>query len=200
MTKKRYSPESLLQEVITVLETDDGARSGEPLSRKVLGAYARALEKLLTRGPLSWRSDPAAGIEGAQPPTSLADADQLLMMRAELLQLLRSTVRGAGVKRASSAIWTDKPMAFAVHLIDDDAQLMASGDIRDVLILQTLMLLHEVGLHNIRTCACGRLFVKTYRRTFCSTTCQKRYYMRQRRENDRRKRDRRRALRRKEQA
>ena len=54
-----------------------------------------------------------------------------------------------------------------------------STDVRNVVVLQLVMLLNEVGLHNVRVCgACPRLFVKTYRREFCSVQCQQRKYKR----------------------
>jgi hypothetical protein len=48
-------------------------------------------------------------------------------------------------------------------------------------LLQLVLLLHTVGLRNVWKCSapdCARLFIKTYRRAFCSPRCQKRAYMR----------------------
>ena len=55
--------------------------------------------------------------------------------------------------------------------------LMGEGPLRELLLLQLLMLLEQVGLGNVRACDaadCQRIFVKTYRRTFCSLKCQRR--------------------------
>ena len=54
-----------------------------------------------------------------------------------------------------------------------------AADTRDLVVLQLVLLLHTVGLHNIRFCAAPdcpgpHLFVKSYRREFCSVRCQKR--------------------------
>ena len=51
--------------------------------------------------------------------------------------------------------------------------------------MQTVLLLHEVGLANVLECAapdCQRLLVKVYRREFCSVQCQKRINARKQRQ------------------
>lgn len=52
-----------------------------------------------------------------------------------------------------------------------------AGDASDVVVLQFWETVAVVGLRNIRKCDardCQQLFIKTYRRTFCSERCQKR--------------------------
>jgi hypothetical protein len=55
-------------------------------------------------------------------------------------------------------------------------------------VLQLVMLLDRVGLSAVRRCGaadCRRLFVKTYRREFCSERCQKRAHKRKVRQEER---------------
>jgi hypothetical protein len=63
----------------------------------------------------------------------------------------------------------------------------AAGALRLAAILQFALLLEAVGIANVRVCSaveCPALYVKRYRRNFCSATCQKRTYMRQRRRDE----------------
>ena len=192
MTRKRRSgvsePEAVLGRVIRALETDDPEPSDPPDPERrlrLLRVYHAALVDLLAHGPL--RCDDAIAREReetARPTLSMTETDTV---RAELLQLLRSAVRGAQYGGASSGISTfEKSISFRVSLVDGRASIAAtSEDTRALVILQTLLLLQEVGLGNVHECKapdCRRLFVKVYRREFCSVQCQKRVNTRKQRQ------------------
>ena len=196
MTRKRRSgiseAEAVLGGVIHILEQDDRPL-GNPdpqVVLRLLRAYHGALRDLLTHGPLL--CDEAIAREAGrseQPPIRPDDAG---VIRLELLQLLRSAVRFGPIGASSSRIFLSPPprqmLSFAVRLVDGRASIAATGDTRSLVILQTLLLLHEVGLANVRECSapdCQRLFVKVYRKEFCSAQCQKRINTRKQRQTAR---------------
>lgn len=201
---KRNAAEVLLQDVIETLELDDSViRDGSTSEeRSRLAAYRGVLLKLLKNGPLDIGGDRAYEWS----------AEDALNTRAVTLQFLRSAVR----ESASTSIPIRHGINFVANTsVSGRVALGANGDTEDLVILQLVMLLSHVGLHNVRICKaadCGspagtvaapssrRMYVKTYRREFCSAQCQKRVYMRQRRENERRSRERRAAQRRRERA
>jgi hypothetical protein len=120
--------------------------------------------------------------ETERPPLQPDDA---LALRAVLLQLLRSTVRQGQFERPSTGIGTYYAITFSARLIDGHVVIAASGHVKDLIVLQMVLLLHEVGLKNVRECTapdCQRLFVKVYRREFCSVQCQKRINTRNQRQ------------------
>jgi hypothetical protein len=182
--------EAVLGRVIRVLETDDPELS-ESLDPergvRLLRLYHAALVDLLTHGPLRCEEAVAREREETERPTlSMTDTS---MVRAELLQLLRSTVRGASYGGSSSAIELIPsrlaPLSFTVRLAEGRAMIAATGDTRSLVVLQTVLLLQEVGLANVHECTapdCRRLFVKVYRREFCSEQCQKRINTRKQRQ------------------
>jgi hypothetical protein len=170
MRRKRNAltgPELLLQTVIQCLESDEPARQ------------AAGLQALLEQGPL--RLD--VSLQGVHEPSEPAG-----LIRAELLAFLRGLVRHQG--QLLQPISTVGSIAFAGRLGPTGRVelLVDSEHARAVVIQQLMFLLHDVGLANVRECAaddCQRLFVKVYRRQFCSTTCQKRIQMRHKRQRDR---------------
>jgi len=58
-----------------------------------------------------------------------------------------------------------------------DMQLRITGKITAMLTVKIYALLGRVGTR-LRRCECGELFVKVKRQKTCSTSCQKRFYMR----------------------
>ncbi len=166
MTRKRNTePEALLQMVITRLETSD-----EPAlaHRKAVAQYADALTALLDWGPLLCE------------PTNEPDDATIVLVRAEVIAVLRLAVHrresdplGIG----ESGIALSAPPQFSVRLRGPHAQIGVSGSFRDLVVLQLVWILEHVGLAHVRQCTapdCERLYVKTYRREFCSTRCQRR--------------------------
>jgi hypothetical protein len=176
MSRKRYLPQEILQKVIAALERDDN------------WSHQRAVLDLLRHGPLFVDE---ATVRGPQMST-------VSEVRAELLRFLRVIVGGGYMPE----IATHRSVTFEARAHEGRVSCEVRGDGRDLVILQLVTLLQIVGLPSIRVCPapnphggappgapCGRLFVKTYRRTYCSSQCQKRAYMRQRRQNERLKRE-----------
>lgn len=198
----------MLGRVIRALETEDPELSDPPEPERVLRllrVHHAALVDLLAHGPLICEEALAREhevmararslIQGIRPGPELSMTDTSIL-RAELLQLLGSTVRGASYGAASSAIWLISsqraPIGFTARLVDGRAVIAATGDTRSLVVLQTLLLLQEVGLPNVQKCSapdCRRLFVKVYRREFCSAQCQKRIYTRTKRRLDRERKE-----------
>jgi hypothetical protein len=174
MTRKRdITPEALLQRVITGLEADS-------LPRFRADAVA-----LLTHGPLRC----GGAVDQAKSP----DAD-LLTCRAELLQLARTLVRVQG-QESRAGIGTYGYFVFDGQHVADGRVVVSAGakDVSDLLKLQFVMLLHVVGLRSVHRCSargCLRLFVKTYRREFCSVQCQQRDNKQRQRQHERNRRER----------
>lgn len=194
MTRKRRSgisePEAVLGRVIRVLETDDSPLDDRELALPLLRVYHAALVDLLTHGPLLCRE--AVAREREESESFPLQPDAVRVLRAELLQLLRSTVRQGQIGASSSAISTER-IGFAARLVDGRVSIAAKGDTRTLIILQTVLLLQEVGLANVHKCIapdCQRLFVKVYRREFCSVQCQKRINTRKQRQTAREQKER----------
>lgn len=162
------APEGLLGDVIAAIEQDDPDR------------YTRVLERLLSDGPL--RCD-------------VAVATWAPIVRAELLAFLRDVVRrGAFGRDALYGIGTYRPLNFSAG-VDDDGRVTCSvnGDGRDLIVVQLITLLQLVGLRNVRVCAapdCNRMFVRRYRRDYCSRAHQEKQNKRNQRQNDKLKRER----------
>lgn len=191
MKRKRYTdPEAVLNATIAALEVDDGPLQGRVAGEVAWGllrSYRQALLDLLSMGPLlcveTWLR------ETAHPDGSLTP-EVTLNLRADLLLLLRNTVRGGPSVSMSTS---PSRLSFAARLTDTGrVTIAAEGTARDLIIVQFVMLLQQVGLANVRMCLapdCGRVFVKTYRREFCSVQCQKRVNARTQRQKARERRE-----------
>lgn len=169
MTRKRYtSPVVVLQRAIAGLEREDQRSQRD------------AVLSLLMDGP--WVVTDATA--------RLPQESSISEVRAELLAFFRTLAGG----RQAGEIGLYHSITLAARHRDGRAECEARGDGRDLVMLQAGLLVHLVGLPSIRTCEaadCPHLFVRRYRRTFCSARCQKRAYMRARRENERLQRARR---------
>lgn len=181
MVRKRYtSPAALLTDVIGMLEAEEPRR------------HRPALLALLTHGPLQ---SPAAARE--RSPVALPEYE-VATIRAELLRLLRDVVRSQVTGRLAEPMHFDGPLAVTFGPADGGrVACHVDGPTRTVIAWQLLMLLDAIGLPQVHRCpapstargappgtTCGRLFVKTFRRAYCSARCQKRHYMRVRRQQD----------------
>ncbi len=170
-------PEALLQRVITGLEDDRPSR------------HRGAVLALLSEGPLLCSDTFRKELE--QPAVEHWDGGVVrgdAVVRAELLAFLRQTVRNEGTGAVGYGISIHQTITFSAIATGRRVTCAAEGRMRDVTIVQLLLLLDRVGLSNIRLCKvgnCHRLFVKTYRREFCSVRCQQRENKRQQRENKR---------------
>jgi hypothetical protein len=119
---------------------------------------------------------------------------EVSLWRAELIEFLRTLVREEG-RLSYGRLSTNVGLVFSAHLAGSRVRLFADAfdgrDVRSLVILQFVLLMHAVGLRNIRMCGaaepggCQRLFVKTYRRAFCSARCQQRDYKRKIRQRKR---------------
>jgi endogenous inhibitor of DNA gyrase (YacG/DUF329 family) len=175
--KRDTPPEALLQRVITGLENDS------PVT------YRGAVLALLSEGPLLCPEALLKEIQ--QPATEEWDAGIVRMsdvLRAELLAYLRQTVRNEDTGVVGYPISIGHSVTFSAIAAGRRVTCGAEGAMRDVVVLQMLLLLDRVGLSNVRICGvgdCQRLFVKTYRREFCSARCQQRDYKRKLRQRTR---------------
>lgn len=202
--RKRHSgitpAEATLGRVIRALDADDSERD-TAATVAMLQTWHAAFTDLLTNGPL--RCDEAIARERQMTAAPAETVLERSTLRAELLQLLRSAVRGRLAGQESSPITITEPVAFRVRLEDADewlevpgfgrASIAAEGDTRSLIILQLLLLLQEVGIGNVHECSapdCRRLYVKVYRREFCGERCQKRINTRKQRANAKAKRER----------
>lgn len=174
MPRKRHATsEALLQEVIAGLEDDYRPK------------YRGAVLALLSQGP--FLCGDALLKEIQQPATEACDEGFLYMdslVRAELLAFLRNLVRREGF---TERIGLCRAVNFSAHLVGGHVEIAPDGDMRDLAVLQFVLLLDRVGLRNIRKCAaedCDHLYVKTYRRRFHSVRCQKRILARKRRQEE----------------
>jgi hypothetical protein len=171
MARKRYTvPETVLRRVIEGLEDEDLAKN------------RAAIELLLTEGPLD--ATETLRREREQPETFPLDEGVILevdLVRAELLALLRQIVRLRDSTDRGYGITLQGPTRLFAQAVGHDVHFAPEGRTRDVVILQLVLLVQAVGLRNVRKCEatdCARLYVKTYRREFCSSRCQKRTQMR----------------------
>lgn len=185
MARKHYSPEALLNQLIDAIEGDPRAlEEGKQSAARFIATYQSAFRRVLTEGPIA-----------CSPTPDQVPVEELDTTRAELQNLFRSALRGARIQRPSDPIAFAYDVRITAEIVGGDVRLAATGDGRDLLLLQVVLLLDRVGLSTVRECGalgCGRLFVKAYRREYCSVRCQRRVYMRARRENERRVRERRR--------
>lgn len=168
MPRKRDTtpPEALLQRVITGLESDDYA------------IHRRALLLLLAEGPLQCRE--TLQQEEDKPEMQQWDVGPVAVVsitRLELVAFLRSLLRQEGRGVFGDAIAIDRSVQLRASAAGHRVTWAVSGAVRDVAILQLWALLERVGVRNLRLCSapdCQRLFVRTYRRVFCSVRCQQR--------------------------
>lgn len=182
MASKRRSgitaSEALLTKVIRVIEAHDRLDDPDRIL-PTLRTYHATFMDLLADGPLD-----CGDVVAQERPTGLGlQPGVVSVLRAELMQFLESTVR----RSTSTPIALDgsPTIAFTARLVDGRATVAATGPIRALILLQLVMLVKEVGLANVHACKanCGRIFVKVYRRAFCSVQCQKRFNAREQRRN-----------------
>jgi len=168
VTRKRdIKPETVLQALIPPLEREDFD----------VRTATRTLRWLLVNGPLRCPDD---SLE--QFATWASDPMALGGTYRELLKFLRDVVRlrdseGRGPK---PRIWTDgvtQSVRWERGRLVPAVEGGPPDSVRTLLVLQFRELLLLAGVNNIRKCSapdCDHLFVKVYRREFCSERCQKR--------------------------
>lgn len=159
------------------------------------------MRDLLGGGPviLMAAADALAAIDGSAPteikPWGVADFEEL---HSDLQRFIQ-TIADFRESRDGGLVPSLKLSAeYGAIPGDRPGQLFIAVDGRaaDLLRLQFLELLRHTGTHRVMRChahvadsrgaaTCGRIFVRSGRRDFCSTTCQKRAYMKRVREQQR---------------
>jgi len=161
------SPVGLLRDVITSLEASTARK------------WRHAIMRLLAEGPLL-TSDAFRHVTDHRDDPAYAE------IGAELLAFTREVVRLGGNVDAAAGIATESGARFRVQPVKGSAHLLADGaTVRDAAILQYVWLIYSVGLDNVRACGapdCPHVFVKSYRREYCSLNCQRRTNKRQQRD------------------
>jgi hypothetical protein len=188
VTRKRHTAEILLSLIVRAIDREQFD----------LARFQRAVIALLTDGPIRARQT-LAGIPLLYKANQAAYIEELSLARAEMLAFLESVVRLRTHGEIPTRISTYEMLNFAATAAGSAVTCEVTGSVRDVAVLELVLLLQEVGLGQLQRCGapdCPRLFVKTYRREFCSIKCQKRVYMRVKRQNEKDKRARKRAKRR----
>ena len=174
--KHHTTPEALLRAVIEDLQSDTPKR------------YESAIRALVSNAPFHGPLHCVA----LRPDRALESDEEggPLLIRAELWAFVREVVRlhDGRADVFGNGIWLND----AVRLFGNTAGVHVGfgieGTRRNVAILQLAFLMERVGMSNVRLCpagGCQHVFVKTYRRRFCSIQCQKRDYMRKVRATDR---------------
>ena len=149
MRRKRHAyPAQVLADLITALEVSDApVAAGGPNAMKVLRGYHTALLDVLSRGPVSCID---AWLRESAHPNGTLTPDETLLLRAELLQLFRSAVRQGESGQPSSTIWlhAGRPIAVTARVVEGGRVNLAldGPEARELILLQVLLLLQEVGL------------------------------------------------------
>ena len=163
----RVEPFKLLEGVLAAFNTSSVSR------------YRTALTSLLREGPLLVDVFVYHALDNWSE-------EAIVRLRGEFFSLFQSIakhdaarVAGGGIGTASALVFTPQPSA------GGSAAVLASGQIRDIVVLQAVIALHLVGLKNLRTCKagdCGLPFVTRWGKEHCSVRCQKRTERRRNRE------------------
>jgi len=158
-------PVALAGELVTLLDDQDDPRS-----------HRLALWKLLTNGP---------AYADVSDVKQLSDAEVQNIAHA-LRDYLRSAVRSDFRNQA----WLDFTgvRVKTERSLDDAALSSMEGPILGRASANLWLLMHLVGFRAFWECAapdCSRIFVKRYRREFCSQRCEKRTYKRRTRQDAR---------------
>lgn len=153
------------------------------LQADVPNGHRAALALLLSRGPL--RAAAAAWT-----------ADQVRTARAVMVAFLRDIVgtQAPGRERGFSGGLTVSHVSFFARADAwDRVTFAAAGEPPAIACMALIIVLYQVGISSVRLCGasdCGRLYIKTHRREFCSERCQKRDYKRRERQTARATQDR----------
>jgi hypothetical protein len=197
MKRKRHAPttaEALLAGTVGVLEDDTYLNSKTDVSRPELWMPAvkdshNWFVMLLRYGPFN--CDAAVVREERRDADAIPPA-VVTKVRAELLLILRNAVqvRDRGDVLLSLPRFATPSIEFSSRIVDGQPRVAAEGTSRDLLVLQLVTLLQEVGLEKVRRCEapdCGRLYVKTHKQKYCRPRCQRRINARQQRRKERKR-------------
>lgn len=151
------------------------------------GSARDAVLLLLEQGPL-WTPDAYEAERDRQVPELFGHDDDgrpiftVAVVGGELLAFLRDLVRAKGSGLPNIGLWLTRVKVRGRADDSGRVSLSAEGAMRETALLQLVLLVYTVGVGNVRECSasdCPRLYVKTYRREFCSKRCQKREQMRE---------------------
>lgn len=159
-------PIALARKVVTLLDERTDPES-----------HRRAIFNLLTNGPCFTQEETIAELKrlSAAEIAPIAQALQVYLRAAVRLTIPRTPIDLSGVR-----VYTIRSGHSAISFMDGPLLGQAGHAL--------VLLLHLVGFENLWPCGasdCPRIFVKTYRREFCSERCQKRTYKRQERDTAR---------------
>lgn len=165
---KRYTlrtAEALLARLVSFAEGQSAAPQTSRLFRDLLDA-----------GPHIVLGEAAVGVSAINAPA--------------LQSMLRTFFRGVITSRDADA-GTIVPelsigqLKIGIEPIKSDVLLTLDGSAVDVLLFQVVNLLQVAGVGRLRRCECGRVFARRGRGEYCSARCQKRVYMRIKRQDER---------------
>lgn len=187
LARKRYasSAETLLGRLVAFAESESPDEAEE----------RRTLADVLSHGPVLVVGDAHHEVLADTAEMLCWSAADVARFRAELRGFLRGLIDLTSDDEAGALVpqVAVKHVTFGAAFDGGRVLLTVDGGARDVLGLQALELLRSVGVGRVRKCECGRLFVKSGRREYCSLRCQKGVYMRafRQREREQNKRERR---------
>lgn len=169
MARKRYTRQQstrLLERLIAVVEAQTYS---EPKTRRILGALLDApVGEVVVRG--------SAGM--ADVPT-----DDIGPWLHRVRDLIRGVVGMRDHRPGVVQVLCFTGVTLSGLPLGRDHGFEVTGPSGQLIYVQMTALLRAVG-DALRECACGRIYVRTGKRRFCSTTCQKRVYMRMYRGSD----------------
>ena len=161
---RRVAPFTLLEGVLAAFNTSSVPR------------YRIALTSLLGDGPLLVDVFVYRALEHWRD-------EAIVRLRADFVALFQSIAKHDGAD--GDGIGTASAMAFKPQSTRGHSAVLASGQIRDIVVVQALIALHLVGLKNLRTCKasdCRMPFITRWGKEHCSVRCQKRTERRRNRE------------------
>lgn len=158
-------PIALARKVVTLLDERTDTES-----------HRRAIYLLVTNGPCF--GDDASSAVRLLSPDEIAVIAQALQVY--LRNAVRTRIPGTPIDLSGVRIYTVRSITSAVSFM--------AGPVLGQAGLALMLLLHLVGLQNFWACSapdCPRIFVKRWRREYCSARCQRRTFKRQEREGAR---------------
>lgn len=181
-THKRYTlrqAEALLARLV--------AFADRPIQKVPTSATRRLLLDVLHQGPVIAVGDMHHEIMGTAPAEIRPwAAGQFAGFQRKLRRFFRDVVQ---IQRSDAGgqvpAWHVGALEFGAMPVDSTILFTVDGDAAAVLAFQVRTLLEHTGISRLQQCACGRAYVKTGRREFCSNRCQKRIYMRNKRKQER---------------
>jgi hypothetical protein len=160
-SKRDTTPEALLRLVIIEVE-----REPTTVDR------ARTMVRTLLRdGPFP------GSLEAVDAASDEEFRDLWGELRVFLGSIVDRSVVNAGGYARPTPIPIRKGIQFSVQARRDGATIAAAATVEDLVVLNVVWLLRDVGLPRVQRCGaadCRRLFVKVGRRKFCSARCQQR--------------------------